>query len=107
MIKGIKAKQEASSENQSKDDKSLIILANLLVGNKDTGWNKKGRGTECCWILWYGTHEEIVHSHKVGTESQSACLLFSSSIISMDKAFDLTRSQLPSVRSRSHLCYLC
>lgn len=106
MTKGIKAKQEASSENQSKDDESLIILVNLLVGN-DTGWNEKGRGTERCWILWYGTHEEIVHSRKVGTASQNACLLFSSSITSMDKAFDLTGPQLPSVRSRSHLCCLC
>lgn len=37
MTKGIKTKQEASSENQSKHDKGLIILINLLVENNDTG----------------------------------------------------------------------
>lgn len=54
MTEGIKTKQEASSENQSKDDKGLIILVNVLVGNRTLTGIKKKDVCEYCWTLWCG-----------------------------------------------------
>lgn len=47
-----------------------------------------------------GTEElRVNHGHMVGTMSQKTNLLFSSVIISMDKALNFTEPRFPSVRS--------
>lgn len=91
----MKTKQEAD-EDQSKGEKDLIFLIPLLVRNMTLARIRREEIHEQC------RHRRIkrcVHGHMVGTMSQKTNLLFSSVIISMDKALNFTEPRFPSVRS--------
>lgn len=69
MTKGMKTNQEASGEDQPKDEKGLIILTKVLVGNMTQAGIKK-EVCEYCWTLWCRMIKTLVHSHGAGIIGQ-------------------------------------